>query len=439
MDWKKWLCGMLIASCLFVWGGLTNSWAGEAELINILKKKNILTQKEADKILEEANSASKKEKTEIKKEIKAEVNEDLKKSADKGEFVPQALKGFKFGTTLFSFWEGKSSFSGNNANTNKFVLDRAYLTLTKDVNDWLSMNITADVFNNAAADTSTSYELRFKYAYADLKLFGTSTRIGMVPTPSDSYDGSIYPYRMQGKHYIDALGIQSSADLGIVNQGAFGGYMDAEYLKYGDKNFGGKWGGYMIGLYNGAGYDNYNENNNNKTVSGLLYVRPFPTVSILKGLQLAYVGTYGLSNNTFTAPAPAGSTTTDYPNWRANIAQASLVHPYFAIMGQYYWGQGLKTSTEEKDRKGYLVDGYVRIPGAEKVRIFGKYYTYDPDTNLTATSTTAKSEYSVYVAGLSYDWSKEFTPFISWERENNKQYSSRTDYVRYQVGFQLKF
>ena len=439
MDWKKWVCGIFIVGCLFVWGGFTNSWAGEAELIDILKKKNILTQEEADRILEEAHSTSKKEKTEIKEEITAEVKEDLKKSVDKGDFVPQALKGFKFGTTIYSFWEGKSYFSGANANTNKFVLDRAYLTLTKDVNPWLGMNITADVFNNTAPDSSTSYELRFKYAYADLKLFDTSTKIGIVPTPSDSYDSSIYPYRMQGKHYFDVIGIQSSADVGIVNQGALGGYMDSDYLQYGDKTFGGKWGGYMIGLYNGAGYDNFNENNNNKAVSGLLYVRPLPTVSILKGLQLAYVGTYGLSNNNFAAPAPAGSSVTDYPSWRANIAQVSLVHPYFAIMGQYYWGSGLKTSTEEKNRNGYLVDGYVRIPGIEKLRVFGKYYTYDPDTSLTATSTTAKSEYSVYVAGLSYDLSKEFTPFVSWERENNKQFSSRTDYTRYQVGFQLKF
>ncbi|MCK7467356.1 MAG: hypothetical protein MZU91_03910 [Desulfosudis oleivorans] len=222
------------------------------------------------------------------------------------------MKGFKFGTTIYSFWEGKSYFSGDNANTNKFVLDRAYVTLTKDVNDWLGMNITADLYNSSAptvkykvddtektasvTNNNTSYELRFKYVYADLKLFGTSTKIGLVPTPSDAYDGSIYPYRMQGKHLLDVLSVQASADLGIVNQGVFGGYMDSDYLKYGDKSFGGKWGGYMIGLYNGAGYDYTTENNNNKTISGLVYVRPFPTVSILNGLQLAYVGTYGLSN-----------------------------------------------------------------------------------------------------------------------------------------------
>ena len=451
MNWKKWLSGLVVAGCLLVGGSIAPLWASEADMIDLLLKKNVITQEEADRMTDKIKSSSQQEKAEIKKELTEDINND----AAKGDFIPSALKGFKFGTTIYSFWQGQNYFSGANANTNKFVLDRAYLTLTKDVNDWLGMNITADLYNDAAptvtptvggtagtasvTDNNTSYELRFKYVYADLKLFGTSTKIGLVPTPSDAYDGSIYPYRMQGKHLLDVLGVQASADLGIVNQGVFGGYMDSEYLKYGDKSFGGKWGGYMIGLYNGAGYDYTTENNNNKTVSVLVYVRPFPTVSILQGLQLAYVGTYGLSNKTFTAPAPAGSTTTDYPNWRANIAQVSLVHPYFAIMGQYYWGEGLKNSTEEKNRKGYLIVGYVRIPGVEKLRVFGKYYTYDPDSDLTATSTTKKNEYSVYVAGLSYDLSKEFTPFISWERENNKEFSSRTDYNRYQIGFQLKF
>ncbi len=76
---------------------------------------------------------------------------------------------------------------------------------------------------------------------------------------------------------------------------------------------------------------------------------------------------------------------------------------------------------------------------AEKLRGFGKYYTMDPDTDLTATQVKTKNEYAVYVAGLSYDWSKEFMPFIAWEREDNKRHSARIDYDKYQIGFQLNF
>jgi len=445
MDWNKWkqrLCGLFTAGCLLIWGGAAPLQASEAELIELLRQKNLITQEEADRMLKKASAVAEKEK----QQLKASVAEDLKKDAAKGEFLPSALKGVKLSSTIFAGWEGTNRHpAGNNSNANtgsnanKFYLDRAYLTVSKDVNNWLGMRFTADLFRDAHDVANNGLELRVKYAYADLKFFGTSTKAGMVPTPSDSYDGSIYPYRVQGKHFLDAYGIQSSADLGIVNSGAFGGNMDKEYLKYGNRSFGGKWGGWMVGLYNGTGYDR-DETNTNKVVSGLVYIRPLPTVSILKGLQIAYVGTYGLSNSNFNAAnLPPDKKLTDYPDWRSHILQASLVHPYFAVMGQYYWGVGQKTSNDEKNRKGYLTAGYVRIPYVEKLRVFGKYYTMDPDTDLTATQAKTKNEYAVYVAGLSYDWSKEFMPFIAWEREDNKRHSTRIDYDKYQIGFQLNF
>ena len=122
-----------------------------------------------------------------------------------------------------------------------------------------------------------------------------------------------------------------------------------------------------MGLFNGPGYTN-TEANGNKVVSGVVYVRPAPMVPVLKGLQLAYTGTYGSSNSNFTA---AGRTN-DVPNFQVNIGQVSLQHEYFTVMGQYYWGQATSTSTEENKRSGYLVSGFVRIPGVEKLRVFGK-------------------------------------------------------------------
>jgi hypothetical protein len=430
MDWKKWVCFTVMIGGMLVMGTQQPLWASEADLIQILKEKNVISQEEADRMMEKVKSKSQQEKSEIKDQLKTEIKEDIKKDAGKGEFLPSALKGFKFGTTIFTNWESKQNLKGTNANTNSFNLDRAYLSLSKDVNDWLGMNITTDLFRATDTnDASNGYELRIKYAYADLKFFGTSTKVGVVPTPSDAYDNSIWPYRVQGKNYLDAMGIQSSADAGIVNQGVFAGYMDDEYLEYASKPFSGKWGGYMIGLYNGAGYDR-SESNNNKAVSGLIYLRPLPTTPVLKGLQLAYVGNYGVSNNKYAA---GSGPTNDYPDWRVNISQVSLIHKYFGLMGQYYWGKGLKTSTEENDRNGYLAAGFVRIPGLEKLRAFGKYYTYNPDTN------SPNKDYKVHVAGLSYDWSKEFMPFVSWEREDNEVKSTRTDYNKYQIGFQLKF
>ncbi len=427
-NWKKWFCFLFVLVGFFVWSSFAQTWAGEKELIELLIKKNIITQGEADQLLKESKSTEVKEKTEIKQEVKAEVKEDIKKEAERGEWLPPVLRGFKFGTTIFGEWNALARTNG--PNTNQFALNRAYVTLTKDFNSWLGMNFTSDLFTaKDPNDVNNGLELRIKFAYVDLKLLGTESMLGMIPTPSDSYDSAIWPYRVQGNNYLDGLGIQATADLGVVNMGVFGGYMDEDYLKYAAKPFAGKWGGYMIGLYNGSGFDTA-ENNTNKVVSGLVYVRPLPMVSILKGLQLAYVGTYGQSNTNF---APASGPITDFPAWQVNIGQISFQHPYFTVMGQYYWGKGTRASNEENSRKGYLVSGFVRIPGMEKLRAFGKYYNYDPNTD------RSDDERNVYVTGLSYDFTKEFMPFVAWEHQDNRINSGLTDLNKYQIGFQLKF
>ena len=410
-----------ILGSLLVWVFLASSlWAAEADvvdLINLLKNKNIVTQQEAYDLLKEATTNSQKERAEIK--------EDILKSAAKGDFVPPALKGFKVGTTVFAEWNSKDIKDG--ASTNQFVLNRAYLTLTKDVNEWLGLNVTTDIFTSKDSDDKgNGWEVRLKNAYANIKLVGTTTLAGLIPTPSDTYDSAIWPYRVQGKHLLDETGVQASADFGISNQGTFGGYMDDEYLKFASKPFAGKWGGYVVGIFNGAGYSN-SEANQNKVVSGLVYLRPLPTVPILQGLQLAYTGTYGQSNTKFVT-----GNTNDYPDWEMNSAQASLQHKMFTIMGQYYWGKATHTSSEQNKREGYLAEAFVRIPGVEKLRLFGKYYNYNPNTD------NDNGKYETYVGGLSYDLAKEFMLFTAYE---NRKYetASSSDYNQYQVGFQLKF
>ena len=367
-NWKKWFCFLFVLGGFFVWSSFSQAWAGEKELIELLIKKNIITQAEADQLLKESKSTEVKEKTEIKQEVKAEVKEDIKKEADKGEWLPPVLRGFKFGTTIFGEWNAINRANG--PSTNQFTLNRAYVTLTKDFNDWLGMNFTSDLFTaKDPNDVNNGYELRIKFAYVDLKLLGTESMLGMILTPSDYYDSAIWPYRVQGNNYLDGLGIQATADLGVANMGVFGGYMDEDYLQYAAKPFAGKWGGYMIGIYNGSGFDTP-ENNENKVISGLVYVRPFPMVPILKGLQLAYTGTYGQSNTNF---APGNGSVSDFPAWQVNIGQISLQHPYFTVMGQYYWGKGTRASNEENNRRwlsGFRIRAnsrYGKTPGLWQV------------------------------------------------------------------------
>ena len=187
---RKSFCAlMLTIGFLLVLGGLSPLQSAESDmsrLINLLKSKNILTQQEADSLMTELNATKQKER----EQVKTAVKEEVKEAAGKGEFLPPALKGFKFGTTIYGEWNNKTT--DNVGSTNSFNLNRAYLTLTKDVNDWLAMNVTADLFTSVdAADNRNGLELRLKYAYANLNLFGTATQLGMIPTPSDAYDSAI--------------------------------------------------------------------------------------------------------------------------------------------------------------------------------------------------------------------------------------------------------
>jgi hypothetical protein len=400
-------------------------WAGDADIINLLRQKNVITQEEADKMLEELHTKKQDEKKEIKKELTAEIKDDIKKDAATGEFLPPALRGFKFGTTIFADWA--STNKGGTPATNQFELNRGYMTMTKDINDWLGVNVTADITSSATA--GQGWELRMKNAYANINLFGTTTQMGLIPTPSDTYDSAIWPYRVQGKNLLDLYSIQSSADFGVSIQGPIGGYMDDAYLAYAAKQFAGKWGGYFIEVSNGSGYT-YAEANGNKVVSGLIYVRPLPTIPIANGLQLAYNGTYGESNSKF-----ASGDKNAFPDWQVNIVQASLQHEMFTLMYQYYWGEGVygtATTSDENNRNGYLVEGFVRVPMVEKLRVFGKCSHYNPNTS------TGNDDQTTYTGGLSYDVSKEFMPFIAYQQTKYQSSKDGTNYDEYQIGFQLK-
>ena len=90
------------------------------------------------------------------------------------------------------------------------------------------------------------------------------------------------------------------------------------------------------------------------------------------------------------------------------------------------------TSTEDNSRSGWLVEGFVRIPKVEKLRAFGRYYNYDPNTDVSNNATTT------YVLGMSYDWSKEFMPFVAYQH-NDFESKTTKDFDQFQMGFQLKF
>jgi hypothetical protein len=101
-------------------------------------------------------------------------------------------------------------------------------------------------------------------------------------------------------------------------------------------------------------------------------------------------------------------------------------------MGRYSWDKGTATSTEDNDRTDWVGAGFVRIPGVEKMRVFGKADSYDPNRDASNNTTTT------YTAGISYGLTKEFMPYLAWERTDYEN-PKTGDANMYQVGFRLKF
>ena len=311
---------------LAAWGGPGPVQAGERDtqlLLNLLKKKGVITEQEAQELMKEVQTQAKQEKEERKQEIK--------EAAQKGDFLPGYLKGVKFGTTIFAEYRMRSEDKGGTS-TNEFLLNRGYLTLSGKLNSWLGFNLTSDIFTSRDADDKgNGLEIRMKYAYADLYFWNTVTEMGLAHTPSDMYDSYVWPYRVQGKHFLDDNSIQASADFGVNIRGTFGGMMDEEFTKYAGSTYAGKWGGYQVGIYNGGGYTNA-EANTNKPVGGLVYFRPAPGVDLLKGLVLSYYGMFGKSNNTFTATGKNQRLSRRAGQPGPTGLAAQMVHPFRPVL-----------------------------------------------------------------------------------------------------------
>ena len=210
-------------------------WAGETDvLIDVLEKKGVLTPEEA------------KDATAEMKKVEAE---------EKPAELLKGLRGISIGGTYFLEYYHKDFDDDTIEDFGSFKVERAYLTIKKEFVPWFSSRLTADItYDSKRGDAGTDasevgWEFRLKYAYGkfDFKELGggsvnLSSEVGLVHTFSDDYDSALWPYRCQGKHYLDRHSLMSSADFGLNAQLELGS-MDKEFKKKVSKKYAAKWGG----------------------------------------------------------------------------------------------------------------------------------------------------------------------------------------------------
>ncbi len=324
---------------------------------------------------------------------------------------------------------------------NRFALTRGYFTIKKSLNDWLGFRFTSDLAQETKAEgtkLNESYVVRIKYFYAELKpqdlwiLTNMKAEIGLGHTPwLDFEEHNMNPYRCQGTMPIERAHVFNSADTGVSIRGNFGGKLEDAKAKTGNSHYDGRYGSWHIGVYNGGGYHEV-ENNQNKLVEGRVTLRPLP--DILPGLQFSYLGIYG-DANVAVDDVVAGVTLEEIPEYQVNMFMVSFEHPSFLFNGQYFTtknkagGGWIDPMGESLETVGYSGFVNVKIPGTDnKLNVFGRYdwFDIDPDDKYAAidpiTNEAMKdSAFSTIIAGIAYDVYKNNLLLVAWENTDYEE------------------
>lgn len=340
---------------------------------------------------------------------KAEVNDPLlQKLVDKGTLtaqeaedvqskkveLPAALKGLSIGGLAYIDYSFGQTGGATKSNYNRFTLQRGYINITKEITPWMKARITPDI--KTSSNQTGDYTIRMKYLYADFlpndlgPVTNLDVRVGLEQTPFLDFEEAMNGYRMQSPMFQDKRGLQTSSDLGVSFLGNLGGKLTKDQIdRVGNSSYAGRWGSYNIGIYNGSGYGNTTENNQNKAVQGRLSVRPLP--DILPGLQLTYFGITGKGN--------ASEASTGKPqNWTNNTGFVSFQHKFCTVTAEYFTGKGSYTgdTTSAKKKKGYSLFGKFTLPVYTKVAAFARFDSLDPDKDVT------NNRIDTVIGGVSY-------------------------------------
>jgi hypothetical protein len=338
----------------------------------------------------------------IQKGVLTEEDAAEIRQQDKGFTLPKGLKGVKLEALWYlDYSSGKTPESDDDATSyNQFRVTRGYLTVKKELFPWFHTRITVDTHQDDTGD----YKNRLKYIYAELRppdagpFTDMKSEIGMGHIPWLDFQEHVNPYRCQGTMAVERAGVFNSADVGVSLRGYLGGQLEDAEEKTGSHYYPGRYGSWHVGVYNGSGYHE-SEENNNKALEGRLTLRPLPDV--IPGLQLSYFGIYAEGNSDANA---AG----DWPDYVVNMGYLSYENPWLILTGQYFTTEGNAKGTwvdpatgDALNTGGYSFFGNLKLPVLDrKLSLFGRYDHFDQDDDEKIGD---DADYDMYIGGLTYD------------------------------------
>ncbi len=350
------------------------------DLLNLLIKKNVLSQQEADSI--RADQA-----------IKAQA----KKDKENQHGITIGSRALQISGLAQVRYQGFEQSGVNNA----FDLHRIRLDVRGDVTDSWSYDIYTEYGGTGVklVDAWASYKVGsyLKFTAGQFKVpFSLESLIS--DQQLEFIDRSQVVEALVGRSK-DVIGNQNARDIGIQISGSFAKLDDFNLFDY------------SFGVFNGAGYDVTTDNNNHKDLGGRFTVHPIKNLSVSADFYNG-VGNYG---------TPAKNQTRNRGGFDARYVVGGL-----SLQAEYDKG----TDGTIKRDGWFGQAAYFVVP--KKLQLAAKYDTYDPNKAVTTDRT------KIYTAGANYyfnDWTRITVDYLDRREETATQLKNNILEVQLQVTF----
>ena len=310
--------------------------------------------------------------------------------------------------------------AGAAKSTNKFDLERAYLTFRMPAGDRASIRITADVFQQATPPNDAFYRgwvVRAKYAYLQYDYLKSATgwnglvRGGLLHNVVIDHVESFWP-RWISQSPVERAGFFSSADAGVATQ----------------LSFPNKFGELYATIVNGPGYTS-RETDRFKDYAARLSLTPFSGSSnkVIKTFALTgwtYVGAVG-SQFVAGGPGQVGTVGSSLPRTRAGIF-AGVRDPRLSIGAEWDTRKDAREGGAntvlaprvEIDSTGRLIAGFVTAKPFQLMNdkstfplgVIARWDRFKPNTATDAYINTV-------IGGLTWDLNKKTALSLDYQEQ----------------------
>ncbi|MDB4900882.1 MAG: hypothetical protein JWQ63_163 [Mucilaginibacter sp.] len=368
---------VLLLSILFT--AITLKAQQNDDLLNVLIKKNIITQQEADSL--RADQA---------------LKEQLKKDKQNQHGITIGSRALQISGLIQTEYQGFQQTGVNNA----FSLHRARLDVKGDIDDnWNYEVYTEFAGTTKLLDAYTTYKIAdyLKFTAGQFKVpFSIESLIS--DSQLEFIDRSQVDNALAGRQ-TDVIGNQQGRDLGIQVNGSFA-KVDDHYLF-----------DYTLGVFNGAGFDVTTDNNSHKDIVGRFTVHPVKNLSV--------------SANFYDGQGNYGTPAKNYLRNRGGF-DARYVIGGLSLQAEYDKG----TDGIIKRDGWYGQAAYFVIP--KKLQLAAKYDTYDPNKVIKTDRT------QIYTGGINYffnSWAKFTVDYLDRHEETATQIKNNILEAQLQLTF----